>query len=318
MSYFIYILIAIALISEVNADLKKEKVIVAINCGSNKPYKHSSGVLFSEDKFFKGGIESDYGEHVKQQWPDLPDLDVYYTERYTNTETLTYELPLKKGFEDGHYVLNLKFSEVYFDRKGAKMFNVELGSQTVVTDLDIFEKVGAFAPYDEFIEFDIKQKTVYYQNSPIPSAYKPEKNVVIVSFSKGSKDNPKVNGILLVRGTLADTEYDSYMNYFTNAEKLKLEKAEKLNRIRSKEIEKMLENDDDIDLSSVGQKYEKKRFTIATEKNPIKDQIKMLLEIPYGLELCSLAFVIIAFIIFTCVIYLLNFNMLDLEEKRKG
>lgn len=211
-----HILLAVTLlacISLVTADLKKDKVIVAINCGSDKPHHHSSGVIFSEDKFVKGGIVSDYGMQVQKEWPDLPDMEIYFTERYSSAETLTYELPLRKGSEDGHYVLNLKFSEVYFDNKGRKVFNIALGSEIVVADLDIYSKVGKFSPYDEFIEFDIKQKTLYFKNTPISTAYKADKNVVVVNLMKGARDNPKINGIVLVKGTLEGIIYIKWFRH---------------------------------------------------------------------------------------------------------
>jgi hypothetical protein len=35
---------------------------------------------------------------------------------------------------------------------------------------------------------------------------------LIVNFLKGEKDNPKINAILLIKGSLEDTDYNHYKN----------------------------------------------------------------------------------------------------------
>ena len=42
-----------------------------------------------------------------------------------------------------------------------------------------------------------------------------------MKFIKTLKDNPKVNGILLVKGTIDDTDYDDYKNKLESIEKNK-------------------------------------------------------------------------------------------------
>ena len=42
-----------------------------------------------------------------------------------------------------------------------------------------------------------------------------------VKFIKTLKDNPKVNGILLIKGTIDDTDYDDYKNKLESIEKNK-------------------------------------------------------------------------------------------------
>ena len=190
----------------VRASLNKDKVVVAINCGSQAEFKDASDVLYRKDKFYQGGVESEAGAQFPGQWPELQDIEVYHSERYALNADFAYELPLPPGKEDGHYVLVLKFSEVYFDGPNRKVFNVALGSETVLYDVDIFAKVGKFAPYDEFIEFDIRQKTVYFHNSPVASALVPSKSALLVRFIKGKKDNPKVNALVLVKGALQGTK----------------------------------------------------------------------------------------------------------------
>ncbi len=36
------------------------------------------------------------------------------------------------------------------------------------------------------------------------------KRLLVVNFFKGQKDNPKINAILLVKGSLEDTDYEDY------------------------------------------------------------------------------------------------------------
>ncbi len=99
-------------------------------------------------------------EGAAAQWI-LPNTDVYQTERYGANEGFKYLLPLNK---DGLYALVLKFSEVYFTEPGQKIFDIKLGNEAIVQDLDIFAKVESRGmPYDEFIEFMVQGQKVYVQ-----------------------------------------------------------------------------------------------------------------------------------------------------------
>lgn len=64
--------------------------------------------------------------------------------------------------QPGKYVLILKFSEVYFNSAGEKIFDVALGNVKVVNQLDIYSKVGKATAYDEYIEFEFKNGKIYY------------------------------------------------------------------------------------------------------------------------------------------------------------
>lgn len=108
---------------------------------------------------------------------------------------------------DGLYTLILKFSEVFFSSSNEKLFNIALGDYTVIEDFDIFEKAGKFTPYDEFIQFEVKNDQIYYKSKLIKSAIDYETKKLILSLNKGSRDNPKINGIVLVKGDLEDTNY---------------------------------------------------------------------------------------------------------------
>jgi hypothetical protein len=187
------------IISTASAKLKPSKVVYAIDCGG-RGFKSRDGVVFRADDYFQGGSSSDFGLQVpKFRFTDQN--EVYQTERYDNKD-FSYELPVSA---DDKYVLVLKFSEVWFDQQGQKVFSVKLGDKVVVHALDVFAVVGKNSAYDEFIEFELKQGKVYIGNSQALGAY--QNGRLKVKFVKMGVDNPKVNGIVLVRGTLADTHY---------------------------------------------------------------------------------------------------------------
>ncbi len=46
-------------------------------------------------------------------------------------------------------------------------------------------------------------------------------------FKKGERDNPKINSILVVKGSLSDTDYDIYKSQFEEYERAQMEKERK-------------------------------------------------------------------------------------------
>ncbi len=55
-------------------------------------------------------------------------------------------------------------------------------------------------------------------------AYNEETEELMVKFIKGEKDNPKINAILLVKGSLDDTDYESFKAQLEELERQTLEK----------------------------------------------------------------------------------------------
>jgi len=184
----------------ISCKIDTSKVIAAVNCGGNE-YIDSNGVRYEADKYYNRGTSSEHGLNFDIKNTDDPQL--YQTERWSS-ETLTYSLPLKSNI-NGKYVLILKFSEVYFNSKGEKIFNVALGKENIIRNLDIYAKVGKAEAYDEYIEFEIRNKQVLYKNKNCNKALDGDK--LLVNFLKGSADNPKINAILLIKGNLKDTDY---------------------------------------------------------------------------------------------------------------
>lgn len=129
-------------------------IVYAVNCGG-EAHIDSDGIHYDRDPLHaKIGIASDYGKRLLIGRVPPQDNILYQTERY-HKNTFGYDIPLS---EDGDYVLVLKFCEVYFNAPDQKVFDVVLnGDHTIISDLDIFEKVGRGVAYDEYIPFKISK-----------------------------------------------------------------------------------------------------------------------------------------------------------------
>ena len=181
-----------------NSAIDPSKVLYAINCGGDS-YRAPDGVVYTADKGYSAGVASDYGTQFTIKYTKSP--AVYQTERYA-LDTFDYEIPLNSA---GNYVLILKFSEVYFNSEGEKVFHVKIGNKIVVNSLDIYKKVGKAAAYDEFIELEVRDNQLYHNGQEVSEGWNGAK--LKVQFVKTGRDNPKVNGIVLVQGGLKDTNY---------------------------------------------------------------------------------------------------------------
>lgn len=199
--------------------LQKDKVVIAINCGGDS-YTDKDEVEYIADKYYNGGVKSDHG--LNYDIAGTSDMELYQTERWSS-ETLTYSLPVSSP---GKYVLILKFSEVYFQRNNEKVFDIAIGKKVIVKDLDIFSKVGKGVAHDEFIEFEIKNDKVLIDNKEANGGYDAKKKEIKLRFLKGSKDNPKINAIVVLKGNLNQSEF--------------VEKKKKNDRINQKKLQEGL------------------------------------------------------------------------------
>ena len=221
---YLFILIFSLIFNSVACKMDPTRVVAAINCGGDE-YTDSNGITYDNDKYFSSGTSSDHGMNYRIK--NTEDEVLYQTERWSS-DTLTYSIPLKSNI-NGKYVLNLKFSEVYFTNKGDKIFNVALGRETVIKNLDIYNKVGKAYALDEYVEFEIRNKQVYYKNKNCAKALDGDK--LQLNFVKGSADNPKINAILLIKGSLKDTDY---------YEKMKKEEENKKKRIKQMKKDELI------------------------------------------------------------------------------
>ena len=93
-----------------------EKVVFAINAGGDA-HVDVFGIRYSKDPSVKIGTASDYGKQLMIGRVSQQDQILYQTERY-HTATFGYDIPV---YEDGWYLLVLKFSEVYFNAPNMKV-----------------------------------------------------------------------------------------------------------------------------------------------------------------------------------------------------
>ncbi|XP_043283386.1 malectin-A [Venturia canescens] len=173
------------------------EVIYAINSGG-EAHTDSHGIRYMRDPLMgKVGTASDYGKQLIIGRANNQDQILYQTERYHH-DTFGYDIPING---DGEYVMILKFCEVYFNSPNMKVFDVVLnGDHTVVTDLDIFERVGRGIAHDEYIPFKVQRgKLIYNDEESDISGGK-----IRVEFIKGYRDNPKVNAIAVIKGQIED------------------------------------------------------------------------------------------------------------------
>ena len=113
-------------------------VVAAVNTGG-AAYKDSTGVSYAADGNYAGGTAATAASTVAIS--GTTDSTLYQSERYGN---FTYNLPVANGT----YNVTLKFAEIYWTAAGQRVFSVAIGGKTVISNLDIFAKVGKNAAYD--------------------------------------------------------------------------------------------------------------------------------------------------------------------------
>ena len=225
---FISLIICIININLISAELARENVVLAINCGGEE-YKDSKDILYEADKYFTGGQPSDFGTQfeIKLAYDGVP----YQTERWGEAD-FSYKLPIENP---GKYTIVLKFSEVYFNSANEKVFDISLGKKKVVGDIDIYGKVGKSTAFDKYVEFELKKGgKVYFGGKLVEGAYDESDHTIDLVFNKGQRDNPKVNAIVLVKGGIENTDYENFKNQVEELEKEKLEKERKQREIKKR------------------------------------------------------------------------------------
>ncbi|CAG5131675.1 unnamed protein product [Candidula unifasciata] len=171
------------------------EVVWAVNCGGDE-HTDSQGIHYQADPL-DVGQSSDFGRNMYIQRVGPQDQLLYQTERY-HVNTFGYELPV---YKDGDYVLVLKFSEVWFAAPNQKVFDVVLnGEHTIVSELDIFSRVGRGVAHDEIIPFSIRGGKLHVNDETSQI----DGNKILLEFIKGDLDNPKVNAIYVIKGTVDD------------------------------------------------------------------------------------------------------------------
>jgi hypothetical protein len=108
-----------------------EKVVFAVNAGG-PAYVDAAGTLYEADTQFSGG--STY--HRTAPIAGTDDDVLYQSERFGD---FAYNVPLPNG----SYVVTLHFAELYWQKAGRRVFDVEIEGTEVVSNLDLVATVGA-------------------------------------------------------------------------------------------------------------------------------------------------------------------------------
>ena len=167
------------------------EIMFALNAGGDS-YTDSNGIRYRRD-YLADGVASDYGRALDIQRVPQQDKILYQTERYSS-ETFGYTVSMPSS--DADYVLWLKFSEVWFNAPGQKVFDIGLNDNVVVENLDIFAKVGRGVAHDEIVPFQIRQNKLIINGKAHPF-----NSELRVDFIKTDRDNPKINAIVIMKGT---------------------------------------------------------------------------------------------------------------------
>ena len=192
--------------------LEPKNVIYAVNCGSEESVTDVNGIVYQADRGYSDGKSSLDG-YQRKKWI-VPNTEVYQSERW-HDDDFSYKVPIDT-VKDHQLTLVLKFSEIYFDYPGQKVFDVKIGDQYVARDLDpILKAKGKYMPYDLFVDVVIRQGKVYIDNKESKGALTNEKGdkYLTVNFIKARADNPKVNAILVVNGPASNTHKQSFNNF---------------------------------------------------------------------------------------------------------
>jgi len=170
-----------------------DNVVFAVNCGG-EAHTDANGIRYRKD-YLKSGIASDYGRNSFIARVPKEDMVLYQTERY-DLQNFAYEIDLA---DDGDYVLWLKFAEVWFNGPNMKVFQILLNDEhSAIDELDIFANAGRTTAHDEYIPFQIKNGRLVVKSRS--SSYS---GVLKVAFQRlDSRDNPKVNAIIIWKGTV--------------------------------------------------------------------------------------------------------------------
>ncbi len=120
----------------------------AINSGGAQ-FTDSTGVTYLADSKFTGGSADKTTALIAGTTNDA----LYQSERWGN---FSYNVPVTNG----NYQITLKFAENYFSAAGQRVFNVAINGQTVISNLDLFAKVGKNVAYDVVIPVTVTNGTI--------------------------------------------------------------------------------------------------------------------------------------------------------------
>jgi hypothetical protein len=111
---------------------------IRIACGHSQPYTDKAGNVWQADGGFGSGTSTYSTAAVIS---GTPDPALYQTLRYTQSSSMTYTFSVPNGV----YNVNLLFAELWSGAfsKGVRVFGVKINGTAVLTNFDVFAKVGS-------------------------------------------------------------------------------------------------------------------------------------------------------------------------------
>jgi len=153
---------------------------VSINCGGAQLGFFRFGTpapdFVSADRDFRGGSAATINETVDTSAANAAAAAVYQSERWGGC---TYTLSVEKG---STYTVRLHFAELKLG-PGERKFNVDINGRRVLSDFDIAAEAG-------------KNKAVV---KDFPSVSPDADSNIVIAFTRGSADEPKVCGIQILK-----------------------------------------------------------------------------------------------------------------------
>jgi ABC-type transporter MlaC component len=124
------------------------RLVYAANAGGAQ-YTDASAVVYRADSYFTGGSVANVAVAINNTTDDA----LYQTERWGAS---TYNIPLANG----NYNLTLKFAENYWGAAGKRVFDVAVGGVTMISNLDVYAKVGKNTAYDVVLPVTVSNGTL--------------------------------------------------------------------------------------------------------------------------------------------------------------
>ena len=146
-----------------------------VNAGASQ-YTDSQGNVWSADENYMGGTAAVTNSAIAGALPGAGDQTLYQSQRWGNPFTYVFNVPA------GSYQVTLKFAETYWTSAGARVFNVSINGNAVLTNFDIFQTAGgANRAIDEVF------------NNIAPSG-----GAITITFGPASVDNAMVDAIQII------------------------------------------------------------------------------------------------------------------------
>jgi GH35 family endo-1,4-beta-xylanase len=148
--------------------LRKGDFGIKIVDKNGQPYTGSVSIRMAKHEFpfgiafdfYEGSVSMGNTYSTSTTVKAVKDAEIYKTERWNSY--LAYAIPVVGGKE---YKLTLKFAEIYSDKIGSRLFNVNVGGQLFLNKFDVFAEAGGkniaidtsiiITPTDNFINFDL-------------------------------------------------------------------------------------------------------------------------------------------------------------------